>query len=148
MSANITIDAKKQIGAVKPVNGITNGPLSAGGLYDRSPQYKDLEFPFVRLHDTDYPFPQQVDVPQIFRNFDADPYDPANYDFILTDQFITAIVETGAEIIYRLGTSIEHIKVKRYIYPPKDFEKWAVICEHIIAHYNEGWANGFHYGIK
>ena len=148
MCAHITIDAKKQIGAVKPVNGITNGPLSAGGLYDMSPQYKDLGFPFVRLHDTDYPFPQQVDVPQIFRDFDADPYDPANYDFILTDQFITAIVETGAEIIYRLGTSIEHIKVKRYIYPPKDFEKWAVICEHIIAHYNEGWANGFHYGIK
>ena len=29
-----------------------------------------------------------------------------------------------------------------------NFEKWAKICEYIIAHYNEGWANGFYYGIK
>ena len=28
---------------------------------------------------------------------------------------------------------------------PKDFEKWARIAEHIIAHYREGWANGFYY---
>ncbi|MBR6633999.1 MAG: hypothetical protein IKL41_00020, partial [Clostridia bacterium] len=27
--------------------------------------------------------------------------------------------------------------------PPKDFKKWAVICEHIIRHYNEGWADGY-----
>ena len=32
--------------------------------------------------------------------------------------------------------------------PPPDFEKWARICEHIIRHYNEGWANGFHYNLK
>ena len=25
---------------------------------------------------------------------------------------------------------------------PKDFQKWAVICEHIIRHCNEGWADG------
>ena len=34
------------------------------------------------------------------------------------------------------------------IYPPKDFDKWARICEHIIRHYNEGWADGFEYGIE
>ncbi len=27
--------------------------------------------------------------------------------------------------------------------PPKDFKKWAVICEHIIRHYDENWANGY-----
>jgi hypothetical protein len=26
--------------------------------------------------------------------------------------------------------------------------KWARICEHIIMHYNEGWADGFHYNLK
>ncbi len=31
---------------------------------------------------------------------------------------------------------------------PKDFKKWAVICEHIIRHYNCGWADGFYYNIK
>lgn len=33
-------------------------------------------------------------------------------------------------------------------YPPKDYRKWANICAHIIRHYNEGWANGFHHGIQ
>ncbi|MBI4578450.1 MAG: hypothetical protein HY718_02035 [Planctomycetes bacterium] len=30
----------------------------------------------------------------------------------------------------------------------KDFAKWAKICVNIIRHYNEGWADGFHYNIR
>ena len=41
-----------------------------------------------------------------------------------------------------------YVDIRRYrIDPPKDFGKWARICEHVIRHYNEGWADGFHYGI-
>lgn len=29
-----------------------------------------------------------------------------------------------------------------------DFQKWAVVCEHIVRHYNEGWADGYHLNIK
>jgi hypothetical protein len=29
------------------------------------------------------------------------------------------------------------------ILPPKDYAKWARICEHVIRHYTEGWADGF-----
>ena len=48
----------------------------------------------------------------------------------------------GAKIFYRLGSRIEH-EVKKYgTLPPKDYKKWAVICEHIIRHYTEGWADG------
>jgi hypothetical protein len=51
----------------------------------------------------------------------------------------------GVEVFYRLGHRIEH-EVKKYgVNPPKDFKKWAIICEHIIRHYTEGWANGFKY---
>ena len=32
--------------------------------------------------------------------------------------------------------------------PPKDYQKWAVVCEHIIMHMNEGWADGYHMGIE
>ena len=56
--------------------------------------------------------------------------------------------QTGAEPIYRLGESIEHTSVKRYVHPPADMEKWAAVCLGIIRHYNEGWANGFHYNIR
>lgn len=49
--------------------------------------------------------------------------------------------------IFRLGEPIENAVSKgykaRYIHAPKDPVKWARICEHIIRHYTEGWANGF-----
>ncbi|MBO5223116.1 MAG: hypothetical protein J6C23_01225, partial [Clostridia bacterium] len=32
--------------------------------------------------------------------------------------------------------------------PPPDFRKWAIVCEHIIRHYNEGWADGMHMDIE
>ncbi len=48
---------------------------------------------------------------------------------------------------YRLGSKIEHWRKKYGTIVPADFHKWAVICEHIIRHYNEGWADGFHLGI-
>ena len=51
-------------------------------------------------------------------------------------------------MFYRLGQSIEHSKKKYGVLPPKDFNKWARICEHIILHFNEGWADGYHYGIE
>ena len=56
----------------------------------------------------------------------------------------------GVKPFFRLGATIENEqKTKAYrIFPPKDNFKWARICEHIIAHYNEGWVNGYHMGIK
>ena len=49
--------------------------------------------------------------------------------------------------MYRLGVTIEWGSKKYSCNPPQDFAKWARICEHIIMHYNKGWANGFEYGI-
>ena len=37
---------------------------------------------------------------------------------------------------------------KKGTIPPKDTLKWARICEHIMLHYNEGWANGFKNAVK
>ncbi len=144
----ITVNSAKALGKIKPVHGISNGPLSSGGSCNTSAEYLEMGIPFVRLHDTDSPYPQQVDIYQIFRDFDKDPYDEKNYDFLLTDQFLEAIDAVGAKIIYRLGTSIEHMPVKHYIAPPKDNKKFAIVCEHIIRHYNEGWANGYHFDIR
>ena len=49
---------------------------------------------------------------------------------------------------FRLGQTIEHQIKKHGTLPPKDFHKWAEICEHIIRHYNEGWADGYNLNIK
>jgi hypothetical protein len=145
----IHVNLNKTGGPVKPVNGICNGPVSFGHSCDMRPFYKQARFPYCRLHDSNWPYPREVDVPRIFKNFDADPEDPANYSFECTDLYIAEILETGAEIIWRLGVSIEGQEViYECTYPPKDAKKWADICIHIIRHYNDGWANGFHYNIK
>ncbi len=62
--------------------------------------------------------------------------------------YLQAILDVGTKPFYRLGVSIEHAPIKRFVFPPKDFDKWARICEHIIRHYNEGWANGHEWGIE
>ena len=88
--------------------------------------------------------------PNVFPCFDADENDPESYDFAFTDALLSEICANGIKPYYRLGVSIEnHQYIKPYhIFPPKDYEKWARICEHVILHYNEGWANGFHMGIE
>jgi len=135
---------------MKPMHGVNNGPLTCNFSRDARHLFKEAGIPFSRLHDTEYPFGsgEFVDIPCIFKNFDADVDDPASYNFALTDLYLQAILECGTKIIYRLGVSIEHNPIKRHIYPPKDMLKWAKICEHIIRHYNEGWADGFHMNIE
>ena len=144
----VKIDVSKKIGGFKPVNGIDNGPVCFGSLIDSTQYYKQAGFPYCRLHDTNWPHPREVDIPAIFKDFSADETDPRNYDFRATDIYLKQVINTGAKIIYRLGVSIEHAKLKYYVDPPSDFDKWARICLNIARHYNEGWADGYHLGIE
>ena len=104
------------------------------------------------MHDVGGHFGENyfVDIPNLFRNFDADENDPASYDFAFTDKLFEMLQSYGIEPFFRLGVSIENAHmIKAYrIFPPADPHKWARICEHIIRHYNEGWADGYHMGIK
>ena len=148
---NFKLNTAKAIGKMKPMHGVGQGPFS-GVDFHLFKHLKDAGIPFSRLHDVGgaYGMNRYVDIPNIFRNFDKDATDPANYDFVFTDLLIAALVENGVEPFFRLGVTIEnYAKIKAYnIYPPADNHKWAVICEHIIRHYTEGWANGFHYNIR
>ena len=144
------IDFAKTIGEVNPLHGTNSGPRTYGFWMNTTPYFEEAGIPFSRLHDTEYAFGsgEFVDINCIFKDFDADENDPASYDFQQTDEYIKAIYAAGTEVLYRLGSSIEHSPIKVNVHPPKDFKKWAVICEHIIRHFNEGWANGFHFGIR
>lgn len=137
-------------GKIRPLHGVNQGPKTKVFTYDASNLFSRAGIPFSRLHDTEYPYGsgEFVDIPCVFKDFDADENDPESYNFGLTDEYIRAIVDAGAEPFYRLGVSIEHAPVKRYIYPPKDFNKWARICEHIIRHYTEGWADGMRLNMR
>lgn len=148
----IKIDFNEKSGKIKPMNAVNNGP--SGSLVRKTGnavEYKELHIPYARLHDSafysGYGGEWTVDVHRIFRNFDADVNDACSYDFLSTDAYLKSIKDVGTEIFYRLGATIEHLK-KYGTFPPKDFKKWAQVCEHIIMHYNYGWANGFEMNIK
>ena len=149
---NVRVDFNGSAGKMKPMHAVNNGPVGSKVRMGNSTYayFKEAGIPFARNHDAalyaGYGGEYTVDVHRIFRNFDADPTDPASYDFECTDQCVENTFSTGCEVYYRLGARIEHGK-KVGTFPPKDFQKWAVICEHIIRHYNEGWADGYHYGI-
>lgn len=146
--AVLSADFTARFGAIRPLHGINKGPLAPGGIFDVIKEQKELGIPFTRLHDCGWPNPYVVDHHAVFPNRNAEPSLPESYDFRLTDEYINAVRKTGAEPIYRLGESIEHTSVKRYVHPPADMDKWAAVCLGIIRHYNEGWANGFHLNIR
>ena len=150
--AQVVVDANEVVGKIKVMNAVNNGPQVAGSTQKRgnAQAYKDAEFGYARLHDAPirWGWAHTVDVSCIFPNFEADENDPASYDFTLTDKLIKEIYNSGTKVFYRLGQSIEHWPKKYGANPPANFEKWARICEHIIRHYNEGWANGHHYDIE
>ena len=146
----IRIDPGKTVGPIKPMHGVGGGPVTTHFTYDATEQFRAAGIPFGRTHDIEYPFGsgEFVDVHCIFPFFDADENDPASYNFTLTDEYLRLMREAGTEPFYRLGAAIEHQPIKRHIFPPKDFGKWARICSHIIAHYNEGWAKGYQWNIR
>ena len=150
----ILIDFAAEKGAVKPLHAVNNGPVKARSSQGRgnSDIWPEMGAPYARTHDTahcySYGLNHTIDISGIFPNFDADETDPASYDFQLTDIYIANTYACGTEIFYRLGESIDHRVKKYHVHPPKDYAKWARICEHIIRHYNEGWANGFAWNIE
>ena len=143
------VDFAHPQGVVKPVNGVGQPPIL--GFDDMSMFHwlKEAGIPYSRLHDVGGPYGKNifVDIPNVFRDFDADENDPGSYDFDYTDLLMKALVDHGVEPYFRLGVTIENAAGRGHrayrIFPPKDYAKWARICEHVVRHYTEGWADGF-----
>lgn len=143
----VSADFNKITGRIKPVHGFNNASRETnyGPLLE---SFKALKPPFARLHDTGFHGnAHYVDIPCIFPDFSRDADDEKAYDFTLTDYYIKPLVENGIRVMYRLGVTIEHEPRKHNIFAPSDPRKWASVCEHIVRHYNDGWADGFHFGI-
>ena len=141
----------------KPLNATNGGPRHKRHAKDQwvsnFEDYKKARIPYSRNHDSNlcgsaYGGPYTVDITAVFPNFDADPEDPASYDFACTDESILVPLDAGTETFYRLGQSIEHQIKKHGTIPPKDFKKWAVICEHIIRHVNGDFADGLNLNLQ
>ncbi|MBQ1256757.1 MAG: hypothetical protein IIX93_05745 [Clostridia bacterium] len=149
---NIKIFPDRPLKPMKPMHAGGQPPLGSNRRMNEYFHYlTEAGIPYSRLHDVGGAFGSGrfVDIPNIFRDFEADENDPASYDFAFTDLLIENLVEAGVEPYFRLGVTIEcqaHVKYY-HIAPPKDVEKWARVCEHIVRHYTEGWADGYRYSI-
>lgn len=151
----IKIDFSKNVGKIKPMHAVNNGPIYSDGVEqvrENFTTYKAAKIPYARTHDAsfcaEYGGEHCVDIHAIFPDFTKNPYDPTSYDFDLTDDYLNTIAKAGTKVFYRLGSKIEHWRKKYGTIVPADFNKWAIVCEHIIRHYNLGWANGFHMDIE
>lgn len=151
----LSVNTNKIIGKIKPMNAVNNGPMytkNSDQNLTNLGSFKEANIPYARTHDAsicyDYGGEHTIDILAIFPDFDADPYSPESYDFALTDMYLDNIQAAGAEPFYRLGSKIEHWAKHYGVNPPADNKKWAIICEHIIRHTNEGWADGHHRNIQ
>ncbi|MCQ2433382.1 MAG: hypothetical protein MJ175_12330 [Clostridia bacterium] len=146
----ISANFDKITGKVKPMHGVGQPPF-IGTNYELFDYLTAASVPYSRLHDVRGWFGGSLyaDIPNLFRDFDADENDPASYDFTFTDHLLKHLCDAGVEPFFRLGVTIENAwALKSYrVFPPKDPAKWARICEHVVRHYNEGWADGYHMGI-
>ncbi len=149
MKLNINFD--KKVAPIRAMHAVGQPPRISHWDGAHMHYLTEANIPYSRLHDVGYPYGSSVmvDIPNIFPDFSADANDPESYDFTFTDLLMSQLHEARCEPIYRLGVTIENAHyIKAFkIYPPSDFKKWAQICEHIVRHYNEGWADGFKYGI-
>ncbi len=143
---NLTADFSKPIRPMGKLNGMNNGPLHA--FNDATAEYAEMGVDFVRFHETHALVGKCIEVPFIFSNFDADEYDEKNYFFDETDAVIKSALDSGIEIMYRFGMGTEGYEPKIFCLVPPDYEKWGRIVIQILRHYNDGWANGFHYNLK
>ncbi len=137
-------DCKKTDGVLTDFSEINCGPIPNPGIegVDLTNQFRETGFDFVRNHDFNGP----TDISMIFPNMSKDPFDPSNYNFTLSDQFITSIIDAGCNVFYRLGESAN--TEERLRQPPQNMSKWAEVCKHVVMHYNDGWADGFYYNIS
>ena len=149
------IDSVATGGPVKPVNGVGQPPMvGAMNSWPMLHFLKEAGIPFSRLHDVGGRLGggMFVDIPNLFPDFAADENDPASYRFAYTDSLLSALAENGVEPFFRLGVTIENWVARGFpplrAVPPPDFAKWARICEHVVRHYTEGWANGLRLEIS
>jgi len=136
--ARIEVDCSQRVGTIRPMLGVNNGPRGISGK-DLTKAYREMGVDFIRTHD----FYGPTDLHEIFPDWKADPANPKSYRFESSDQKIKAIVDGGFKVLFRLGESWGGPRK-----PPPDFEKCAEVCRRIVMHYNEGWADGFRFGIK
>ena len=84
--AQITVNFDKITQKIKAMHAVGQPPFTGGFLsldFSHINYLKEANIPYSRLHDVGGPFGgyRYVDIPNLFRDFEADADDSENYDF-------------------------------------------------------------------
>ena len=140
--AIILVDAAEVTGTIHSLQGINAGPRRLDPRHSHLfRQYEDIGVDYVRTHD----YYGSADMHVLFPDLEADPQDETSYNFTSTDRELEAIVRVGAEVLFRLGESWG--SPVTYV-APEDHDTWVQAAVHVAKHYNDGWADGFHWDIE
>ena len=153
----VTCDFSRTVGTIRPEHGICQTPTSsvrhAVCSFDSADAelaeslFEEMGCPIRRMRGLRGMYGKSIDVPYVFRDFSKDPEEQTNYYFFRSDAAMSDAAACSETIMYHLGAPYEYWK-PIYSVKPADYEKFADICLHLVRHYNDGWANGFHYGIR
>ena len=123
--ATVTVCPYEELGVVKPMHAVNNGPAvnKPGGDQKRGnfEEFKAARIPFARTHDSVNCVAggaHTCDISAVFPDFDADETDPKSYDFVFTDHYLDNIRRAGTAEFYRLGPTTEHGPTKYSVRPP------------------------------
>jgi len=150
----LSVDFSESVGKVRPeIHSSGFGPTICSQTEQELADLKAMGFKYARTHDWALVNSNQrvCDYFHIFPLMRLDATEPQNYVFGPTDYLLKRTRdEMGAEIFFRLGTSIEHSgdKVHFNAVIPEDFDKLAETFAATVRHYNRGWADGFEWNIK
>ncbi len=147
----MTVDFSAKSGKMKPVSSVNVGPVTYAGLgADFTDEYKEMNIPAVRTHSSTYPtgLGSIVDLHSLFPDFSLDESLEESYSFSSSDAYFSSVRNAGCEIFLCIGETADTYFSRPDYIASLDPYKIARIAEHIIAHYNEGWASGFKLKIK
>ena len=94
----LTVDFSKALGKIKAMHAVGQPPF-LGMTFDNFKYLSAAHIPYSRLHDVGGAYGKGVfvDIPNLFRDFDADENDPGSYDFAFTDALLGALMEYGVK---------------------------------------------------
>ena len=145
-SRTVFVDFSKKAGKLKPLFSSSAIPVSDSPFYyDLTEHFSALGVDTVRLSPSET---LSIGISDIFPDFSLDPRFEASYNFTHLDAAATMIKGQGMDVFLTLGEKPDRTRTSLRNLAPRDMEKWADICIGIVRHLNEGFANGFKYGVK
>ena len=136
----LEIDADQIRGDFRPLQataGVPGAVLRYNAFPDVTRHWKAAGVRWVRSYDWQSRLDTVDNPDSLFPRWNADPDDPASYNFAATDAWVDQVRALGGEVLFTFATSIPQNKL-----PAADLPTYERVVEHIVRHYAKGWGGG------